>query len=153
MNRATTPPSLLKLCGSCALILGLVACGGGSDDDAQGAQAPDFSGTYQVSMTKTRDDCNSGIDNSLNTQQVVSQTGRDVRMSSGSITLAGTVDADNNGFSLTANVALGGGGAGSYGKSYRATGAAGVYQAGLSIRATTGGTSCTVTYSGEARRL
>ena len=152
MSRPKTKQPWLKLGSLCALSMGLVACGGGSDDGPATA-APNFAGSYQVTMTKTRDDCNSGIDNTFNVQQVVSQTDRNISLTSGSITLTGTVDADNNGFSLTANVALEGGGLGSYGKSYRTTGTAGVYQAGLSIRAIVSGTACTVTYSGEARRL
>jgi hypothetical protein len=153
MNRHPSTAFWLKLSSACVLSLGLVACGSGdSDDAAQGTSAPDFSGTYQLTMSKTRDSCNSGIPQQTSLQQTVSQAGRTITLTSNDVTASGQVDGDNAGFSVSAQTLVEGVPV-SYGAAYRQTGTPGLYTAGLSIVATSGGVTCTVTYGGEARRL
>lgn len=152
MNRLNATMSWMKLGSACALTAGLVACGGGSDDDGPAAATPDFAGNYQVTMTKTLDDCSSGVAQQLSTQQSVTQAGRTITLVSNEVTATGQVDVDNRGFSVSAQTTVSGVPI-SYGTVFRMTDTPGLYQAGLSIVATSGSARCTVTYGGEARRL
>jgi hypothetical protein len=152
MNRRNALVSWMKLGSACALAVGLVACGGGSDDDGPATATPDFAGRYQVTMNKTQDSCNSGVAQQLSTQQTVTQAGRTITLVSNEVTASGQVDGDNRGFSVSAQTTVSGVPV-SYGTVFRMTDTPGLYQAGLSIVATSGSARCTVTYGGEARRL
>jgi hypothetical protein len=151
MNRSSNS-SWLKLGSVCVLSVGLLACGGGREDDAPAAATPDFAGRFQVTMNKTQDSCSSGVAQQLSTQQTVSQVGRTITLVSNEVTASGQVDGDNRGFSVSAQTTLSGVPV-SYGTVFRLTDTPGLYQTGLSIVATSGGARCTVTYGGEARRL
>lgn len=137
------------------LSVALQACGGGSSsDDAADtpAEVPSFAGTYNVSLTKTSDTCNSGSDKSFKVKQTVTQSGRDITLVSGAATLHGSVDADNAGLSVSTQTTSNGIVLTTT-TVYRTTSTAGLYGAGLSLVARSGNAMCSVNYNGQAKRL
>ena len=152
MNRHNALVSWMKLGSACARTGGGGPRGGEGKADGPAAATPDFAGRYQITMNKTQDSCNSGVAQQLSTQQTVTQAGRTITLVSNDVTASGQVDGDNRGFSVSAQATVSGVPI-SYGTVYRMTDTPGLYQAGLSIVATSGSARCTVTYGGEARRL
>lgn len=132
------------------LPVALLACGGGSDDDSA-AEVPSFAGTYDVSYTKTSDTCASGAAKTAKATQTVTQSGRNVTLVSNTLTLLGSVDADNAGLSMSAQSTTSGVVA-TTSAVYRTTSTPGVYGAGLSVVARAGSTLCSISYNGQAKR-
>lgn len=133
----------------------LQACGGGSSSDDVAdtpAAVPSFAGTYNVSLTKTSDTCNSGIEKSFKVKQTVTQSGRNITLVSGKATLQGSVDADNAGLSVSTKTTSNGIEM-TTSTVYRTTSTAGLYGAGLSLVARSGNAMCSITFNGQAKRL
>lgn len=138
---------LLAVSAVLGLGLSLSACGGGDD----GPQAPNYSGNYRVTFNKTVDNCRTNTPKTMVVDQAVSQADRNVTLVSGNVTLTGTVDADNLGFSVNSQTVNSGIPVTTV-TTYRNTGTEGVYQAGLSVVAGNASSSCTITYAGEAHK-
>jgi hypothetical protein len=74
----------------------LVACGGGGGDDT-----PNFAGVYQLSTAVVSSNtCGTTVANIASTKVGVTQSGRNVTWVESSGSYAGTVDADNGGFTV-----------------------------------------------------
>lgn len=134
-----------------ALVLTLQACGGGGDDDDGVAELHDFSGQYSLALQKTQDRCNTGSQQSVSLGQSVRQEGRSITLDSGSMTVGGSVEADNQSFragtqqwvqGVPVEVSF----------TYRTTGTAGVYAVDWTTSATVQGQNCTLVYQGQAQR-
>lgn len=141
----------LSACSVVALSVGLQACGGGSSSDTDAsAEVPSFAGTYDVTLTKTSDTCATGLAKSSKVVQTVTQSGRAITLVSNTVTLQGSVDADNAGLStsfqttsdgvlLTTTMV------------YRSTATPGLYGAGFSVVAKSGNETCSISYNGQAK--
>jgi len=113
----------------------LAACGGGGGDDT-----PNFAGTYQLSTAVVSSNtCGGSVANIAGGLVGVTQNGRNLTWVEGSGSYAGTVDADNGGFTVTASqsgvvvaIAMRSGGGNAY--TYKMTGTS----------------SCTIVWTGTA---
>jgi hypothetical protein len=131
-----------------AIAATLVACGGGSSEPE--GPIPLYAGTYFVVLNKTVDNCNSGVPNRLEILQTVSQSGRNLTMTSNDVVLQGQVDPDNLGISVSAQ-AVDNGVLVTTGVVYRASNVEGLFGAGLSVVGDAGNVRCTVAYNGQAQ--
>ena len=138
------------LTAALALTLALGGCGGGSSsDEVASGPVPSFAGTYDVKMTKTADTCSLGFSRSTSVAQSVSQDGRNIGLLSNGVTLQGTVDPDNAGFSTSLQQTVEGIPATTT-MVYRATATPGVFGAGFAVVATERGVTCKISYNGSA---
>ena len=149
MMTASTAMKVTKSLGALSLVFALGACGGGGSDNEAGP-APSFAGTYDVKMSRTTDTCNLGLAKSVALVHSVSQDGRAITLLSNKVTLRGTVDADNGGFS-TSYQQTSQGVVTTTSTVYRATETPGLFSAGLAIVASGSGGSCKVVYDGSAK--
>jgi hypothetical protein len=121
----------------------LAACGGGGGDSV-----PSFAGNYSVTLNRTVDNCNTGLPATSSVTQYVTQTDRSISLKSGTVTLTGSVDGDNGGFSTSFTQVTDGIVVLST-TNYRTATAGSTYAAVFNIVAG----PCTVTYSGTAKRI
>ena len=134
-----------------ALVLALGGCGGGgSDETVAEGPVPSFAGAYDVKLTKTADNCSLGLANTATAVQSVSQDGRAIALLTNQLSLRGTVDADNAGFSTSVQQTTDGVPVTTT-MVYRSTETPGVYGAGFAVSATDQGVTCNVSYNGTAK--
>lgn len=136
----------LSLLAAAALSLALVGCGGGSSEPE--APAPSFAGTYLVTLNKTRD-CGTGISQTAEIIQTVTQSGRAITLVSNAVTLQGNVDPDNAGFS-TSTQSTSGNITTTTTTIYRTSSTPGLYGVGFAVVAAGDGGRCEIAYSGQA---
>ena len=141
----------LTACSAVVLSVGLQACGGGSSSDTDSAaELPSFTGTYDVTLSKTLDSCGTNTAKAAKVVQTVTQSGRSITLVSNVLTLQGSVDADNAGLSASTQSTTNGVLVTST-VIYRSTSTPGVYGAGYSVVGRAGAQTCTVSYNGQAK--
>jgi len=132
----------LKFLAVVAIAAVLVACGGGGDDNT-----PSYEGKYLIDTSVSSNTCGGSISPSKGTD-VVTQNGRDITIVSGSYTFTGTVDADNNGFTLT-NLSDTNGVKIYSTVTFKNTATGGTYTFRMSV----GSSACEIVYSGTATKI
>lgn len=142
---------LAKLAALSATVLALQACGGGSEDDDGVAELHDFSGQYSLALQKSQDSCNTGAQQSVSLSQSVRQEGRSIALDSGSMTVGGSVEADNQSFRASDRQSVQGVTV-ELSFTYRTTATAGAYTVEWRTMATAQGQTCTLVYQGQAQR-
>lgn len=128
------------------LSVSLAGCGGGSSEPE--AAAPSFAGTYRVTLNKTND-CGTGVPQTAELTQTVTQSGRNITLVSNAVTLQGQVDADNAGFS-TSTQTVNGNITTTTTTIYRTSPTPGLYGVGFAIVAQGDGQRCEIAYNGQA---
>ena len=114
----------------------LAACGGGGDD------TPNFAGIYQLSTAVVSSNtCGTSVANIASTQVGVTQNGRNVTWVEASGSYAGTVDADNGGFTVITSqsgalitAAMRSGGGNAYSVKLTATGGCTIVWTGTAVK-------------------
>ena len=132
----------MRMFFSVAAIAALAACGGGGDD------TPSFAGSYVVTLNRTLDNCNTGLPATSTVTQYVTQADKSITLKSGTVTLVGSVDGDNGGFSTSASLVTDGVTAVSS-VTYRTATPNSTYAAVFNIAAG----PCLITYNGTAKRI
>ena len=133
----------IKFLAVVAIAAVLVACGGGGDDTP-----PSFEGRYHEVFSLTSNTCANAAA-TIDGYDLVTQSGRSVNIVSGTLTLAGTVDADNGGFTVSGSTVN------SYGITvlatlkYRTTATGGTYTMEIKYDTST----CTAVYVGTATKV
>jgi hypothetical protein len=115
----------------------LAACGGGGGDDT-----PNFAGTYQISTAVVSSNtCGGSVANIAGGLVGVTQNGRNVTWVESSGSYAGSVDADNGGFTVVASqsgvlvtVAMRAGGGNAYSVKMTATGGCTIVWTGTAVK-------------------
>ncbi len=130
----------------------LAACGGGGDDPPA-STTPNFAGTYSGTFNKTQDSCSTTAAATFTGEDTITQAGRDMTLVSGADTLRGTVDADNQGFTLTGKTVVGAVTANST-VTFRAQAAANTFQEQIKVdtSSTTSTRVCTLVYTALVTR-
>jgi hypothetical protein len=121
----------------------LVACGGGGGG---GDETPNFAGAYSVTLQQSVNNCSVNLPYVSSVLNTVTQSDRNIALVSNTAILAGSVDADNGGFSASKSE-VSDGVLVTTSITYR-TISANVFQARLNIVAG----PCTITYDGNAIR-
>ena len=131
----------------------LAACGGGDSGSGSGGggETPNFAGTYRVSASLTTNNCNVAVDTSILTQDTATQNGRAMSILSAGVAFTGSVDADNGGFSVS-NTTVSSGVPAVSTIAFRTAAAANTYAVNVSVSASSGGSTCSVVYTGTATR-
>lgn len=128
----------------CSVAL-LAACGGGGGSSDS---TPSFAGRYHEVASVTANSCNLSGLTPVDGFDVVNQDGRNISIQSGGITVSGTVDADNGGFTTNGTVVVNG--VTSQVKvTYRTNASGGTY----TFQETVGVNACTVVYTGTATKV
>lgn len=128
----------------CSVVV-LAACGGGGGSSDS---TPSFAGRYHEVASVTTNSCNLAGLATLDGFDVVTQGDRTVTIVSGDITLTGTVDADNGGFTVNGSQV-------SSGVTIQATGKYRTISTGnmaMEMKMIANGT-CTIIYTGTATKI
>lgn len=88
----------MKFLAVAAIAAVLVACGGGGDSSDG---TPQFAGNYDISVGLISNNCNAAVPGTIAGGQTITQSGRTITIADTDLTMVGTVDSDNGGFSVT----------------------------------------------------
>ncbi|HRH05295.1 MAG TPA: hypothetical protein PK702_05670 [Burkholderiaceae bacterium] len=132
----------IKFLAIAAIAAVLVACGGGGDDST-----PNFAGTYAITVSVTSNTCGGNL-SGITGADVVTQDGRNISIVSGAYTFTGSVDADNNGFSVSTSTVSNGVTVNST-VTFRNTATGGTYTVVQKV----GSSVCEVVYTGTATKI
>jgi hypothetical protein len=127
----------------------LAACGGG---DSGGDATPNFAGSYQIStLNLTSNTCGGSPAGSIaGGTDVAVQNGRSISMSNGAAT--GTVDGDNGGFTLSSSQVTNGVTVVTSAKFRVTASGASTFAVNVSAVGTSGNATCSIVYSGTAKK-
>lgn len=138
----------LKVLTLCALTTVSAACGGGGGG---GNDSAFYGGIWNFTGLKVIDECNSGVSQAIAVQLTVNQNDNQVVVNSGTITLTGTTNPAEDGFTVTATSAASNGCQNGYAYVFK-NASDGLADVGTAIKVICGTRSCAVAYGGTATR-